>query len=233
MLGREPRGIGHGRHRLGQTLERCRQGGNAAAVDPVREIVGLQAAQVAHHRTQPLLHRMVVLDVALGRLAVGHRCRQEATVLARAVVVGGGRQLVLAGQRLDRRLQARRMGAAFEIGFAQAHFLQPGAHRLDMARLAAVRSAGERDMFVAEPETLDGAAFHEGHGLDRLVGRARQDRGIDVAPGLDDGAVGLHHRGNALVPALDDGPSRDLDHHRSPAHRRHRARSSFTTVTLS
>ena len=38
------------------------------------------------------------------------------------------------------------------------------------------------DVLVAEAEAFDRAALDEGHRLDRLVGRARQDRGLDVAP---------------------------------------------------
>ena len=85
-------------------------------------------------------------------------------------------------------------------------------------------------MLVAEPKAFDRAAFDEGHGLDRLVGRARQDHGIDVAPRPDHGAVGLHHGRDALVPALDDRAAGDFDDDRAPAHR---TRSSVTTVMLS
>ena len=53
------------------------------------------------------------------------------------------------------------MGAAFEVGLAQAHLGEPRLHRLDMPLLAAVRGAGESDVLIAETEALDGAAFDE------------------------------------------------------------------------
>src|SRR5476651_1400827 len=122
------------------------------------------------------------------------------------------------------------MGAAFEIGFAQTHLLQPGPHRLDVAWLAIVRGTGERDVLVAEAEALDGAALDEGHRLDRLVGRARQDGLVDVAPRSDDRAIGLHDRGDALVAALDHRAARDFDDDRACCHD---FRSSLTMVILS
>ena len=122
------------------------------------------------------------------------------------------------------------MDAAFEIGLAQPDLSEPRPHRFDMALLAAVRGAGERDVLVAQPELLDRTAFDEGHGLDRLVGRTRQDGRIDVAPGRHDRAVRLDDGGDPLVPAFDDRSPRHLDDHRALAHH---PRSSFTTVTLS
>ena len=110
----------------------------------------------------------------------------------------------------------RRMRAAFQIGFAQAHFGEPGPQLLfDMARLAIVRGTGQGDMLGAESEALDGAAFDEGQRLDGLGCRARQDRRIDIAPGVDHGAVGLHDRGRALVTALDHRASCDFDDDRT------------------
>ena len=73
-------------------------------------------------------------------------------------------------------------------------------------------------MLVAEAELLDRAAFDEGHRLDRLVGRARQDARVDVAPRRDDRAVRLHDRRDALVPALDERTARDFDDDRTLAH---------------
>ena len=94
------------------------------------------------------------------------------------------------------------MRAAFQIGFAQARFGKPRAHRLDMARFAIVRGAGHRDMLNAEAEALDRAAFDERQRLNGLGRRARQDRRVDVAPGLDHRAIRLHDRRCALVAAF-------------------------------
>ena len=122
------------------------------------------------------------------------------------------------------------MGTAFQIALAQADACQPGAHGLDMAWLAAMRSTGQRDVLVAQSEALDGTALDKGHGLDRLVGGARQDWRVDIAPGRNDRPVGFHHGRDALVPAFDDGSARDFDDDNAPAHA---LRSSLTTVTLS
>src|SRR5207244_2425174 len=127
-------------------------------------------------------------------------------------------------------LQARRMSAAFQVAFAQPDLLQPRAHRLDVAPLAVVRGASERNVLVAEPKPLDSAAFHESHRLDRLVGRARQDVGVDVAPRGHHGAVRLHHCGDPFVAAFDHRAARDFDDDRSLAHG---MRSNLMTVTLS
>jgi hypothetical protein len=126
------------RHRLREPPERRCQGGNAAAVRAVGEVVGVGAAEVRHHLAQAALHRVVVLDVALRRIAIGDGSRQEATVLARAVVEGGRRHGALAYQCLDARLQARRMGAALEVVLAEPDLGEPAAHRLDMPPLAVV-----------------------------------------------------------------------------------------------
>src|SRR5476649_2937341 len=99
-----------------------------------------------------------------------------------------------------------------------------------MARLAIMRGAGQRDVLVAEAEALDGAALDEGHRLDRLVGRARQDGLVDVAPRSDDRAVGLHDRGDAFVAALDHRSARDFDDDRTCCHD---FRSNLTMVILS
>ena len=122
------------------------------------------------------------------------------------------------------------MRTAFEIAVAQADLREPRPHRLDMPGLAVMRGAGERDMLVAEAKFLDRAAFDEGHRLDRLVGRAWQDAGVDVAPRGDDGAVRFHHGGGAFVPALDHGTAGDFDDDRTFAHD---PLSNKTTVTLS
>jgi hypothetical protein len=79
-------------------------------------------------------------------------------------------------------------------------------------------------------EAFDRAAFDEGHGLDRLVGRTRQDGRVDVAPRGHDRAVRLHNGRYAFVPTFDERTARHLDRHHALAHR---SRSSFTTVTLS
>ena len=73
------------------------------------------------------------------RIAVAaHRCaqmqgqRQEAGVLARAVVVQRRWRSARPHQVARRGLVERRMAAADQIAFAQVHPGEPGAHALDV-----------------------------------------------------------------------------------------------------
>ena len=66
--------------------------------------------------------------------------------------------------------------------------------RRDMAGLAAVRRAGERQFLVAEAEAVGRARFDQRQRLQRLDGRARKDRPLDVAERQHRAAVGIDHR---------------------------------------
>ena len=85
-------------------------------------------------------------------------------MLAGAIVVGGIRLLPGADHGAHRGLVIGQMGAAFEIGGGEPDAGQPGAHRLDMARLAAVGGAGERDLGLAQLEFIGGPGLDQGQG---------------------------------------------------------------------
>jgi len=77
-----------------------------------------------------------------------------------------------------------------------------------------MRAAGERDLWGAETEAIGGAALEERQGLQRLDGRAGEDRPGDVADGRHHLAVGADHGEGAGVHALHQGTAGELDQDR-------------------
>src|SRR3546814_2713535 len=114
--------------------------------------------------------RMLVAHVALGRNAEVARQGEEAAVLARAVVVSGGRHAAAGQQREQRRLVARELRAAFQIGDREPDAGEPGGHGVDVTRLAAVAGAGQRQTRLAPLESVGAAALDAGDGLQRPDG---------------------------------------------------------------
>jgi len=114
-------------------------------------------------------------------------------------------------QRLGRRRVAGNMAAAFEVLRPEIGARKPAPHGIDMDRLAAMRGAGERDLGIAQTEPLGGAGLHQRQGLQRLYGRAREDRAVDVAPGTHHAAGGIDHGCGAGVTALDHLAAGRLD----------------------
>src|SRR3546814_19128694 len=84
--------------------------------------------------------RMLVAHVALGRNAEVARQGEEAAVLARAVVVSGGRHAAAGQQREQRRPVARRLRAALQIGDSEPDAGEQGGPGVDVA---VPRLAGE------------------------------------------------------------------------------------------
>ena len=103
------------------------------------------------------------------------------------------------------------MCAAGKIAFVEPGLGEQAAHRLHMCQLAAMRGAGDRELVVAEPERVGGAALDQRHGLHRLDGRAGKHRPFDVAEGKQEPTVGIGDSDRARMPALDQRPSEDLD----------------------
>jgi hypothetical protein len=158
---------------------------------------------VRHHR----LERMRGLGVPLDLPAARHRPGEHVGVLAGAVVVDGGRRLD-GPPRLGVGRQRRR---AAQRGLVQAGGGQHLANRGDVLRFAGVRAgrAGQRELAKAEV-ALDAQAQH-GHGLQRLGAGAQVDRKLRVAGGGDHGPLGVCHRHDAEVLALDESGTVDLN----------------------
>ena len=147
---------------------------------------------------------MLRLDVALGILVERTGQADEAGMLARAVVVqGGGGKAV--PRKLPRRLVVRRpMRAAFQAAGVAPRLGQHARRRLRMQGLAAVRRAGQRDFGRREAEAVRGATLEQRQGLERLHGRAREHRPVDIAERKHDGSVGIEHGDRAFMDGFDD-----------------------------
>ena len=87
-----------------------------------------------------------------------------------------------------------------------------------MVGLAAMRGAGQRQLGLAHPEAVGGAALDQGQRLERLDGRAWIDRLVDVAQGQEDSAVGVGDAQADAMPALHPLAPPHLDRNRCRRH---------------
>ena len=116
----------------------------------------------------------------------------------------------------------RRVGAAFEVVFAEPTALEPTADRRHVIGLTAVRGAGERQFGIAQAKGLGGTRFDERQRLNRLDRRAREHRLRRLAPRFDRRTMAIAHHGVDVVKAFDVRATRDLDaKNRVPATRGH------------
>jgi hypothetical protein len=99
--------------------------------------------------------------------------------------------------------------AAFERSIEPARQHARGGG--DMAGLARVRGAGERQLRRSEAIAVGGAAFDQRQRLQRLDRRARIDRALDVALRQHAATVGIDHRHRAAMPAFDQPAAQDFD----------------------
>ena len=95
------------------------------------------------------------------------------------------------------------MGAAFERTGIEPGGRQHAGGRRDMAGLAAMRRAGKRQFLLAQAVAVRGAGFDQRQRLQRLDGRARKDRPLDVAERQHGSPVGIDDRDGAAVAAFD------------------------------
>ena len=125
------------------------------------------------------------------------------------------RRFLSGPDQLARRLFGdRHLRTAFEIGAAPPGLRQHRRRRLDVARLAVVRGAGERQFGIAEAVAVGGTALDERQGLQRLHGRAREYGLLDIADGSAAASGGVDHDNRAAVPALDHRAAGDFDQDR-------------------
>jgi hypothetical protein len=92
------------------------------------------------------------------------------------------------------------------VPHSSARDVEPGLgehplDHLDVARLAVVRRAGDRQLLVVEAEPVGGAALDQRDRLQHLDRRARKDRPIDVAERDQPLAVGVE---TAIAPRCAD-----------------------------
>src|SRR5215831_5244290 len=91
-----------------------------------------------------------------------------------------------------------------------------------MHDIAAMRGASDGELIVSKPEGVCGAALDERDRLDRLDGRARINRTLDIAEREQEMSVRVGDSDCPSVAALDDRPAR----HTRPA----RARTDLSTA---
>ena len=108
----------------------------------------------------------------------------------------------------------RQLRTAFEIGAAPPGLRQHRRRRLDVARLAVVGGAGERQFGIAEAVAVGGTALDERQSLQRLHRRAREYGLLDIADSGAAAAGRIDHDDGTAMPALDDRAAGDFDQDR-------------------
>ena len=106
------------------------------------------------------------------------------------------------------------MRPALEVRLAESDPPQPPPQPFGVHRLAAVGSAGQRNLGVAELEAIRGARLDEGQSLQRLDSRARIHGALDVSPRVHAAAAGVDDGDGAAVETFHHVASRDLDENR-------------------
>ena len=95
------------------------------------------------------------------------------------------------------------MRATLEHAVVDAGLAEDRSRSARVCRFAIVRSASQRQFFVAQGEPIGRPAFHQRQCLQQLDGRAREHRALDVAERGDERAIAIHHRNRAAVKGFD------------------------------
>ena len=153
---------------------------------------------------------MIGADIAARIMAARDGGADKAGVFAGAVVVQRGGRLSGGGERPCGRRAAGPVGAAFQAGGFAAGLFQHGVRRCRVFGQAGVRGAGQGELRVGEGEAVSGALGEQGQGLQRLDGRAREDRLVRVAAGQHQAALRVGHGEAAGVAGLDMRAAEDF-----------------------
>jgi hypothetical protein len=178
----------------GQTGQRQRQQRRAAAVH-ARGRHPL-AGQLLDGTPDRLLQRMIRRQVAGGRPAVLHAGRQHRGVFARAVHPDPGLVLAAGDQAACGLRIERPGGRAAQVILAQAGPRQDLPHAFDVEVLTGVARRGQRQQLAVQ---LEAAAQHR-RGLQRLVGRPREERHAGLPDADHLGPVGAQPGYRTAVP---------------------------------
>src|ERR1700722_4353582 len=186
---------------------------NGAPIYTAHRLAQPRARHRFDRRRDLALHGMVRRDIALRVRAHRAGKTEEARVFARAIVVQSGRRPPRA-RKCPRFLLAEwPMNIAFEHPFIVSNFGDHRARGRDMILASRVRRAAERNLLVAEPQAVRGAARAERQGLQRLDRGARINRQIGVAKGHHHPAVRIDDRAGPAMSGFDEGAARRLDNH--------------------
>src|SRR5260221_7875123 len=123
---------------------------------------------------------MLILNVILGWFAKMLGGRQEARMLAGAIVMGTDWLLAMGPHGLGGRLVIGVMRATFQIVDREADAAQPLHDRFGMALLAVMRRRRQRDLGSAEAIGIGSTAFDQRQGQQRLDRRATIKRLVDI-----------------------------------------------------
>ena len=132
-----------------QILERYRPGRHGAAVDRAMVRRQWRRGQIFQHGVNLALHRMLGLPIAAAIRIQGAGETEKAGMLAGAIVVQG-RGRAGPRQRESGRLRQRPMRPAAQRRCVEPGFRQHAGDAFDMGRFAAVRGAGERELFIGQ-----------------------------------------------------------------------------------
>ena len=95
------------------------------------------------------------------------------------------------------------MGAAAQVGRFEPGYRQHALDAGDVRGFAAMGSAGERQFFVVQAETIGRALLDQWQSLQRLHGGTRKHRHRHIAESENGTAFGVGYSNSAAVPAFD------------------------------
>src|SRR5690606_38275906 len=163
--------------RNSEPIERRGDRGSGAAIHPPRQTVDWNVRPPSKRFSDGLLHRMVQTLVALDRPAFHPRQCQHRGVLAGTVAENRSRFDAFADHIPCDPGRERGMTAARKGVFLEPHQPEPFAGDLTMDLLAIVRCTGERQVPRLKAVMSDAAPGYQRPELERLGGRAPEDRG--------------------------------------------------------
>ena len=153
-------------------------------------------------RPDALLQRMPGVEVGLERLIVHPAVREEARVLAGAVVMQGGPLGTGRRRRFGGGEEARRVAAALQLRYVGAGFRQDALDDGDVHRLAAVARAHQRQFVRRETVALHAAVLDERQRLQGLQRRAGEIERVGIPDGGDQPAGRIGDGDRSVVHAL-------------------------------
>ena len=156
-----------------------------------------------------LLQRMVVREIVRLGVTALDAIREHRAVLARAVVLQRriGRRRRHFAPRL---VEPGRVRAALQVGRRAACTREHVRHRLDVARLAGMTGAHQRDLCGRIAESLHAAARGKRQRLQRLQRAARKRQRVRIAGRVQHATLPIDDRHGARMDALDDAAARDF-----------------------
>ena len=194
--------------------------GKAATVHREPDPGDRHAAEIAQALDDHPLEGMPGLPVADRREPMEPAGEQKPGMLARTIVVEGGRPVSGRDERARGRLVHRHVRPAGQVGGREPAAIQNPRGHPHVPRLAPVGRAEERDLVAAEPESLLSSRLEQRHRLEGLCGGAQVDPVPGRARAGDEASVLVHDRHAAAVDRFHPVAPPDAGENRRRAHRR-------------